>query len=97
MPPPNGSLPTEYLAATLIVLLGTLVAVVPTAALMNSLADSVQGLIHGIRDNTLVVPPPREGVEHWPAIDPIAGTAALMGDVLFQALERCSNCVQLLV
>jgi predicted PurR-regulated permease PerM len=58
----------QGLAATLLVLLGAVVAVVPTAALMNSLADSVQGLIEGIQDNTLVVPPPREGVENWPLI-----------------------------
>jgi predicted PurR-regulated permease PerM len=58
----------QGLAATLIVLLGAMVAVVPTAALMNSLGDSVQGLIKGIQDNTLVVPPPREGVENWPLV-----------------------------
>jgi predicted PurR-regulated permease PerM len=58
----------QGLAATLIVLLGAVVAVVPTAALMNSLGDSVQGLIKGIQDNTLVVPPPREGLENWPLI-----------------------------
>jgi predicted PurR-regulated permease PerM len=58
----------QGLAATLIVLLAAVVVVVPTAALMNSLGDSVQGLIKGIQDNTLVVPPPREGVENWPLV-----------------------------
>jgi predicted PurR-regulated permease PerM len=58
----------QGLAATLIVLLGAAVAVVPTAALMNSLGDSVQGLITGVQNNTLVVPTPREGVENWPLI-----------------------------
>ena len=58
----------QGLAATLLVLLGAMVAVVPTAALMNSLGDSVQGVIKGIQDNTLVVPPPREGVENWPLV-----------------------------
>ena len=58
----------QGLAATLIVLLGAVVVVVPTAALMSSLGDSVQGLIKGIQDNTLVVPPPREGVENWPLV-----------------------------
>ena len=58
----------QGLAATLIALLGALVAVVPTAALMNSLGDSVQGLITGVQNNTLVVPPPREGVENWPLV-----------------------------
>lgn len=58
----------QGLAATLIVLLGAVVVVVPTAALMSSLGDSVQGLIHGVQNNTLVVPPPREGVADWPLI-----------------------------
>jgi predicted PurR-regulated permease PerM len=58
----------QGLAATLIVLLGAVVVVGPTAALMSSLGDSIQGLIHGVQNNTLVVPPPREGVADWPLI-----------------------------
>ena len=58
----------QGLAATLIVLLGAVVVVVPTAALMSSLGDSVRGLINDVQNNTLVVPPPREGVENWPLI-----------------------------
>ena len=58
----------QGLAATLIVLLAAAMAVVPTAALMNSLGDSVQGLITGVQNNTLVVPPPRAGVENWPLV-----------------------------
>jgi predicted PurR-regulated permease PerM len=58
----------QGLAATLIVLLGIVVAVVPTAALMSSLGDSVRSLISDIQNNTLQVPPPREGVAQWPLI-----------------------------
>ena len=58
----------QGLAATLIVLLGVGVAVVPTAALMNSLGDSVQRLIHDVQNNTLQVPPPRESVAQWPLV-----------------------------
>jgi predicted PurR-regulated permease PerM len=58
----------QGLAAMLIVLLGAVVIVVPTAALMSSLGDSVRGLIMGVQNNTLVVPPPREGVADWPLI-----------------------------
>jgi len=58
----------QGLAATLLVLLGVVVAVVPTAALMNSLGDSVQRLIHDVQNNTLEVPPPREGVAEWPLV-----------------------------
>src|SRR5688572_3947916 len=56
----------QGLAATLLVLLGIVVVVVPTAALMNSLGDSVRRLIHDVQNNTLQVPPPRPGVAEWP-------------------------------
>jgi len=58
----------QGLAATLIVLLGVVVVIVPTAALMSSLGDSVQRLIHDVQNNTLQVPPPREGVAQWPLV-----------------------------
>jgi predicted PurR-regulated permease PerM len=58
----------QGLAATLIVLLGVVVVVVPTAALMNSLGDSVHRLINDVQNNTLQVPPPRKGVAEWPLI-----------------------------
>ena len=58
----------QGVAATLIVLLGIVVIVVPTAALMNSLGDSVHQLINDVRNNTLQVPPPREGVAEWPLV-----------------------------
>ena len=59
---------SQGLAATLLVLLGIVVVVVPTAALMNSLGDSVQRLINDVQNNTLQVPPPREGVAEWPLV-----------------------------
>ena len=55
-------------AATLLVLLGIVVVIVPTAALMNSLGDSVHRLIHDVQNNTLRVPPPRAGVAEWPLV-----------------------------
>src|SRR4029450_8686410 len=58
----------QGLAATLLVLLGGVVVVVATAALMSSLGDSVQRLIHDVLNNTLKVPPPREGVAEWPLV-----------------------------
>ena len=58
----------QGLAATLLVLLGIVVVIVPTAALMNSLGDSVRRLIHDVQNNTLHVPPPREGVAEWPLV-----------------------------
>ena len=44
------------------------VVIVPTAALMNSLGDSVHRLINDVQNNTLRVPPPREGIAEWPLI-----------------------------
>jgi predicted PurR-regulated permease PerM len=58
----------QGLAATLLVLLGVVVVIVPTAALMNSLGDSVHRLIDAVQNNTLQVPPPREGVAEWPLV-----------------------------
>ena len=58
----------QGLAATLLVLLGIVVAVVPTAALMNSLGDSVHRLINDVQNNTLQVPAPSERVAGWPLV-----------------------------
>jgi predicted PurR-regulated permease PerM len=58
----------QGLAATLIVLLGMLLIVVPTTALVNSLGDSVHGLVNGIGDNTLRIPAPPPAVGEWPIV-----------------------------
>src|SRR4029453_17923034 len=58
----------QGLAATLLVLLGIVVVIVPTAALMNSLGDSVHRLINDVQNNRLRVPPPTEGVAEWPLV-----------------------------
>jgi len=56
------------LAATLLVLLGIAVLVVPIALLMSSLGDSVRTLIEALQQNTLQIPPPPETVAAWPVI-----------------------------
>jgi predicted PurR-regulated permease PerM len=58
----------QGLAATLIVILGITLIVVPTAILMSSLGDSVQRLIHDVQADALVIPAPRESVAGWPVI-----------------------------
>jgi predicted PurR-regulated permease PerM len=58
----------QGMAAGLLVLMAVLVVVVPTAALMNSLGDSVRQLIADVQNNTLRVPPPRESVAQWPVV-----------------------------
>ena len=56
------------LTATLLVMLGIAVLVVPIAILMSSLGDSVRTLIEALQQNTLQIPPPPETVADWPVI-----------------------------
>jgi predicted PurR-regulated permease PerM len=58
----------QGLTATLLVVVGIVLIVVPTAMLLSSLGDSVQGLIHAVQHNTLKIPAPRPGVEQWPVV-----------------------------
>src|SRR5262245_50736677 len=58
----------QGLAATLLVVVGIVLIVAPTAMLMSSLGDSVQQLIHAVQNNTLKIPAPRPGVEQWPVV-----------------------------
>jgi predicted PurR-regulated permease PerM len=58
----------QGLAATIIVIVGTTIIIVPTAVLMLSLGDSVQGFVASVRDNTLQIPAPRPGVADWPIV-----------------------------
>jgi len=58
----------QGLAATVLVIVGAAVIVTPTALLMNSLGDSVRGVIADVQSNELVIPPPRESVKAWPAV-----------------------------
>jgi predicted PurR-regulated permease PerM len=58
----------QGLAATLLVVVGIVLILAPTAMLMNSLGDSMQQLIHDVQNNTLKIPAPRPGVEKWPVV-----------------------------
>jgi len=58
----------QGLAATLIVIIGLVVIVAPTAVLMGSLGDSIREVVHGVQTNTLHIPAPRPGVEQWPVV-----------------------------
>ena len=58
----------QGLSSTLIVMLGAVLIIAPIAVLMGLLADSVQGLIHAVRDNTLKIPAPRDSVAAWPIV-----------------------------
>ena len=58
----------QGLASALLVILGFVVLVAPTAVLMNSLGDSVEQLIIKVQANALEIPAPRESVANWPLI-----------------------------
>ncbi len=58
----------QKLAATLLVILGSTIIVAPTALLMNSLADSVRGLVSNVQNNSLKIGPPPESVKKWPIV-----------------------------
>jgi len=60
----------QGLAATVIAIAGAVLIVWPTAVLMGSLADSVQGFVHGVRDNTLQIPAPGPRVAEVPVVGP---------------------------
>jgi predicted PurR-regulated permease PerM len=58
----------QGLTSTILVILGILLIVVPTWLLMNSFADSIQSFVGAVQQNTLQVPPPREGIKNWPIV-----------------------------
>ncbi len=58
----------QGLTATIVVLVGVLVIVAPTALLMNSFGTSIQGFVKAVQDNTLRIPAPREGIGEWPIV-----------------------------
>jgi predicted PurR-regulated permease PerM len=58
----------QGIAATVLVLLGILFIVVPSAVLMNSLGDSVRELIDKVQTNSLEIAAPPASVAKWPLI-----------------------------
>ena len=65
----------QWLAATILVVAGSVILVAPTALIMNSLGDSIREVAHGIQDNTLTVRAPKESVKTWPVIGETVYTA----------------------
>ena len=58
----------QGLAATLLVLAGIVLIVVPTTILMGALGDSVHDLVDSVRNNTLQIPAPPPKVADWPVV-----------------------------
>jgi len=55
-------------AGILTIVLGSVLVIWPTTALMSSLGDSVHSLVNHIKDNTLHIPAPGASVAQWPVI-----------------------------
>src|SRR6185436_5170238 len=60
----------QGLAATIIVIIGGLLIVAPTALLMDSFGSSIHDFVVAVKDSTLEVPAPRESVRQWPIVGP---------------------------
>ena len=58
----------QGLAATILVLLGIALLIVPTAVLMSSLGDSVHQLIIDVQEDVLEIPAPPDAVATWPVV-----------------------------
>jgi len=58
----------QGLAATIVIVVGSLLIIVPTAFLMNSFGSSVQDFVSSVQQNTLQIPTPRESVRSWPFV-----------------------------
>ena len=58
----------QWLASTLLIIVGLLLIIIPVALLLNSFADSTRHFIGAVQQNTLQIPPPREGIANWPLV-----------------------------
>jgi predicted PurR-regulated permease PerM len=58
----------QKLSATIIVLIGLSILVIPTWSLTGSSIETAQNLAQGLEEGTLKVPPPNESVESWPLV-----------------------------
>ena len=58
----------QGLSSIILAILGVALIVVPTWLLMNSLADSIQSVLAAVQQNTVHIPPPREGVKSLPIV-----------------------------
>jgi predicted PurR-regulated permease PerM len=58
----------QWLASTLVIIIGLVLIVVPVAWLLNSFADTTRNFISSVQDNTVQIPPPRPGIENWPLV-----------------------------
>ena len=58
----------QGLAATILVVGGSILIVIPTALLINSFGTSVHDFVTAVQRGTLEIPPPRAGIQEWPIV-----------------------------
>jgi len=58
----------QWLASTMLIIVGLLLIIIPLAWLLNSFADTTRNFIGNVQQNTLQIPPPRPGIEKWPLV-----------------------------
>jgi predicted PurR-regulated permease PerM len=58
----------QGVSATLLVLLGIVLFVAPTAVLMSSLGDTIQEFIRDVQSNSIRIPAPPDSVAAWPLV-----------------------------
>ncbi|HQR37706.1 MAG TPA: AI-2E family transporter [Blastocatellia bacterium] len=60
----------QSLASIVLVTVGILLILAPTALLLSSFGDSVREFIGAVQHNTLAIPAPKENVATWPVVGP---------------------------
>jgi len=79
----------EKLSATLIVLIGLALLIVPTVMFTSSTVDSLQSISQQLDEGTLSVPPPDKSVADWPLIGkPVYETWELSSNSLTGAIKK---------
>src|SRR5262245_58792652 len=68
----------QGLAATIVVIIGGLLIVAPTAVLLNSFGSSIHDFVNAVQSNTLEIRAPRERIKDLP----------LVGEKLFDVWSR---------
>ena len=58
----------QWLASTILIIVGLLLIIIPVAWLLNSFADTTRHFIGAVQQNTLQIPAPRESVQKWPLV-----------------------------
>jgi len=58
----------QWLASTILAIVACVLIIVPSALLLNSLADSVRDFVGSVQNNTLTIPAPRESIAKIPII-----------------------------